>query len=311
LLSPQSLVTPTVFSQTSTSSKTRRASSLHHRLFSRSSATPGQREEENDPSEGPQDVASETTPSTPRKTVMMTGWPFSRSALRKNSRATEDSGNITTTVGTSRSPQNVKDPGSGIQISSHSSSPYYSVTSFAPTSTSSLGSLVPTHECLFHVVSRDLTDEQTSTCHQCLDSSRISTYAPSSRAAITTPSDPILLDDDNDASGARGNHRMVQRHLHQDQAPGASEPTTWTSSFELATKEETCSRRSVAATTESQMSDEGPTPRAETFNPMVTMSPPALVATRTRGRRVQCLNIDVLAWRPAVGVTPHAPSETE
>ncbi|KAG8220650.1 hypothetical protein J3R82DRAFT_2918 [Butyriboletus roseoflavus] len=277
--SSHSLVDATaVFSEISPKPHPRRPSSFQ-RIFSR--PTLGQHE---DSPQGPPEDLSET----PRKMIT---WPFSRSP-RKN-RPTGDDDNVT---------QEVKDPNAY-----HSTSPY-SVTSFAAGSTSSLGSLIPAHERLFQVTSRDSdVPNQNSSLFKLATPSRTSeppTGPGRYTAAITW--DEVFGNGSATTVHASTNHSVV-------------EPASDISNQSRTSFEGTEATHSVG-NSEPESFDEDPTPRASTFGPRAALpradirNDPVL-AQRGRSQHLSLVvpsrNVDVLALRPAVGVAPHAPSETD
>ncbi|KAF8553178.1 hypothetical protein OG21DRAFT_1510585 [Imleria badia] len=267
-----------------------RPSASFQRIFSRPTPTPGQHV---DSLQGP--PASEDLSETPRK---MIGWPFSRSP-RKN-RPTKDEGNPTEAHA---DPEGYHSTGM---------SPY-SVSSPAAASTSSLGSLVPAHECLFQVESRD-SEELSQNGH-------VFKVASSSPVTIVPPhaSDPPT------ASGCyatatrledifgNGSATSVSCSIVEAASRISSQGSLIRASLEAEASD------SVASNSERPSIDDDPTPRAATFDPRATLPLAAtqdepVLAQRGRPQHLSLIvpsrNVDILAFRPAVGVAPHAPSES-
>ncbi|KAI9461145.1 hypothetical protein HD554DRAFT_2176422 [Boletus coccyginus] len=280
--SPQSFVDNiAVFSETP--QKTHPRPSSFQRIFSRPIPTPGQ---QGDSRQCPPENLSET----PRK---MIGWPFSRSP-RKN-RPTKDEVNAT----------EVDDPGVYRPTSP------YSITSLAGASTSSLGSLLPAHERLFQVSSRN-SDEPTQNGHvfKVTDSSPVTISPPHASDPPTdsgcyvpaTPLDAVfgttsILASSSCSTVESGSGISSQRSLTRP-------------SFE----------DTEASHSEAESFDEDPTPRASTFGsraplPLAEIQNGPLHAQRGRPHRLSVVvpsrSVGILTLRPAVGVAPHAPSETE
>ncbi|KAF8122467.1 hypothetical protein EV363DRAFT_1360076, partial [Boletus edulis] len=218
----------------------------------------------------------------------MIGWPFSRSP-RKN-RPT----NAT---------QEVNDPDT-----CYSKSPY-SVSSPAAASTSSLGSLVPAHERLFQLTCD--SDELSQNCHE-FD------VASSSPVTITPPH----ICGPPTASGCYA--AVAPLHIIYGNGSATSVISGTTSISRSGSLTRTSFQGTEASlsvvNSERESFDEDPTPRASTFGPRAPLpaadiQDDSLSAQRGRPERqslvVPSRNAVVLALRPAVGVAPHAPSETE
>ncbi|KAF8433738.1 hypothetical protein L210DRAFT_3556057 [Boletus edulis BED1] len=163
----------------------------------------------------------------------------------------------------------------------YSKSPY-SVLSPAAASTSSLGSLVPAHERLFQLTCD--SDELSQNCHE-FD------VASSSPVTITPPH----ICGPPTASGCYA--AVAPLHIIYGISRSGSLTRTSFQGTEASLS---------VVNSEHESFDEDPTPRASTFGPRAPGGRPERQSLDVPSR-----NAVVLALRPAVGVAPHAPSETE
>ncbi|KIJ60561.1 hypothetical protein HYDPIDRAFT_32189 [Hydnomerulius pinastri MD-312] len=275
-------------------------SSTFQRIFARPSPSSPQLEESTEkPSEG--------VPDTPRK--MGIAWPFSRSSPRKHrSVSGEASGSdVSNATGCIPSPEHT---GALTVYKSLSSS---SAVPLAAASTSSLGSLVPADERMFSGVSRDglfsAEDDAEALSFRVAASSPITIIHP--RGSPTRsghysagPRSPLHLFFGNRSAASivpSSNGGMVEPVM--DISPE--------SSLAGCTRESTDTSMTL---TETEFSDDDPTPRATTFGALA-MDPPSSGSLAQR-RRSQALALIMpsrtcrtLSIRPAVGVSPHVPSE--
>ncbi|KIK80531.1 hypothetical protein PAXRUDRAFT_231486 [Paxillus rubicundulus Ve08.2h10] len=259
--------------------------SSFHRIFSRPLSTPGPLGE---------NLLEEVT-ETPRK--MGITWPFSRSPRKVWSASGQVSGTDVT------------------------SAPYHSsansVVSLAGASTSSLGSLVPSHERRFQDVDALFSDEASTNRHSFKlgDTSPITIAHPhatptSSGHYVAVPRPPIhaIFRSKSTSVLANTNDCMI------DPIMDISREGTVKSSRESIQTAQTLTA------SEGEFSDDDPTPRATSFGTRFTVSPAVVHSdwTLARRKRSQCLSLvlpprhcNTFSLRPAVGVTPHVPSDAD
>ncbi|KIJ14822.1 hypothetical protein PAXINDRAFT_169510 [Paxillus involutus ATCC 200175] len=235
---------------------------------------------------------------TPRK--MGINWPFSRSPRKVRSASGEVS---------------------GTDVHNVTNAPYQSsvnsVVSLAGASTSSLGSLVPSHERHFQDVDALFSEEASINRHSFRlgDTSPITIAHPRATptssghyAAIPRPQIHAIFRSKSTSVLANTNDHMI------DPIMDISREGTLKSSHESTQTAQTLTA------SEGEFSDDDPTPRATSFGARVPFSSAVSQADSSlaRRRRSQGLSLvlppqhcNAFSLRPAIGVTPHVPSDAD
>ncbi|KAF9221264.1 hypothetical protein BS17DRAFT_810149 [Gyrodon lividus] len=265
--------------------------SSFQRIFSRPPSTTGEEKH------------LEEVHEAPRK--MGIGWPFSRSPRKIRSVCGEDSGT------------DVKGVSGALTI--YQSNSANSAVSLAGASTSSFGSIMPAHERHFQDVDYLFSDEVGVNSHSFSAGS-------SSPITIAQPHGPLTSSGHYAPAPRSALHAIFRSKSAANviASTNAGLVETIIDIFREGTLAEG-SRGSTHTTqtltaSEAESSEDDPTPRATSFGARAIVPPPVFHSDSTlaQRRRPQGLSLvlppqhcDILSLRPAVGVTPHVPSETD
>ncbi|KAH7884093.1 hypothetical protein F5I97DRAFT_1831618 [Phlebopus sp. FC_14] len=253
------------------------------------------------PQQDPAAISAEQIPESPRK--MGFGWPFSRSSPQK--RRSPTSGLSDADIG--ESPAHLRQSKSTDALKSYRSA------ASAAGSTSSLGSLVPVHERMFNDVARESFFSEAGPAVISSPTAAAQSQRSSSFALVI----PLLHSTHHSIFGNRSTVSLVSG---VDRAAGEHGIDLLRDSSLVNAARESVDTSSTLATSEPDFSDDDPTPRATTFGARAAIAGAVsqhrvTLAQRRRPQNLSLVlpikNCDTLSLRPAVGATPHPPSDTD